>query len=485
MSDGIRFGTDGWRAPIAEGFTFDNVRRVTAAIASYLDRTYDRKRPVLVGYDTRFLADRFARTAAEILSASGRPVLLADRDCPTPAIAYTARQLETAGALTFTASHNPPPDCGLKYIPDYAGPATADITNAIVEELDQIEDVAGGQQVDSTFGVSGTIGSFDPKPIYLPALYEQIDCTRLRQSGLTFVYDALYSTSRGYLDTALRHCHCQVEVLHDRRDVLFGGGMPEPKPQFLQTLRDRVRHSDADLGMATDGDGDRFGVIDETGAWVSPNIVMMLLLRHLVEYRGLSGAVVRTVGTTHLLDRLAEQYNLPLYETAVGFKHIGQLMRELPVLIGGEESGGLSVLGHIPEKDGILANLLVAEAIACAQKPLSQLAAEAIAAAGGPTLNHRLDLRLTETHKKIAIEHYKTMPPSEIANVAVKRTSQKDGIKLYLANGDWVLIRPSGTEPLLRVSMETASLERQKAIAADMRKQVLALNPETSGDAKQ
>ncbi|MEO0852639.1 MAG: phosphoglucomutase/phosphomannomutase family protein, partial [Cyanobacteria bacterium J06648_11] len=387
----ITFGTDGWRGLIARDFTFANVRRVTRAIARYLAQSSDRSRPVLVGYDTRFLADEFARHAAEVLASEGWQVVLSDRDCPTPAIALAARDRQTAGALTFTASHNPPAYCGIKYIPDYAGPATKDITDAIVAAIPEV--------FDSEPEFSGEIASFDPKPDYLRCIYQQIDLDCLRAAHLQVVYDALYSTSRGYLDEALRHAGCSVTPLHDWRDVTFGGDMPEPRPKQLQEAIARIQSAGADLGMATDGDSDRYCVMDETGRAIEPNVVMLMLARYLVEQRGFAGAIVKTVATTQLLDRLAAQLGVNIIETAVGFKHIGQQMRETQVLIGGEESGGLSVFGHIPEKDGILANLLVAEMVARTRKPLSVLAREAIASVGGPLHNHRVDLSLTPNHK--------------------------------------------------------------------------------------
>ncbi|WP_017327233.1 phosphoglucomutase/phosphomannomutase family protein [Synechococcus sp. PCC 7336] len=466
----IQFGTDGWRGAIAGDFTFANVRRATRAIACYLDTTYERTRPVLVGYDTRFLADRFARQAAEVLAAEGWKVLVTERDCPTPALAFAARLRRSAGALMFTASHNPSTDCGLKYIPDYAGPATADITDAISSYLERVPD-----GLPDLKGVE--VGQFDPRPTYLDCLYSSIDLDRIRAANFSVVYDALYSTSRGYLDEALRYCLCDVSALHTYRDVLFGGSLPEPRAPQLGEMLAAILQAGAAVGMATDGDADRFGIADERGQMLSPNTVLMVLTRHLAVHRGWKGAVVRTVGTTHLLDRLAAQYGLEVYETPVGFKHIGQKMRELPVLIGGEESGGVSILGHIPEKDGILANLLVLEAMAYEQKPLSQIAAEAIAAAGGPTYTHRIDLRLTPEHKQAAMEQLTVSPPENVAGLDVVNVGSKDGVKLQLGSNAWVLVRPSGTEPLLRISMEADSRDQQEAIARAMRAAIEILKP--------
>lgn len=462
----ICFGTDGWRGIIADDFTFANVCRVTRAIAHYLETAYSKTRPVLVAYDTRFLAEQFAYTAAEVLADAGWAVKLVDRDCPTPAIAYSARLLNSAGALMFTASHNPAIYCGIKYIPDYAGPATSKITDAIVSQLDQASTASpSGDRADQ-------ISTFDPKSDYLQFLYTLLDVEQIRKAGLKVKYDALFSTSRGYLDAALNHCGCQTETLHMWRDVLFGGGIPEPKGKQLAGLVKAVQQDQADLGVATDGDSDRFGIVDEQGNILTPNAILLLLTRHLVEHRGKTGAIARTVATTHLLDNLALKYGLELYETPVGFKHIGEKMRTANVLIGGEESGGLSITGHIPEKDGVLAALLVVEAIAYASKPLSQLVEEVIAAAGGPRYEHRLDFRLSNSHKAALMNTFSQNPPASVAGIKVKQIGRKDGIKLYLEDGSWVLLRPSGTEPLMRVYLETDDLEKQSSLEAYLEREV-------------
>jgi phosphomannomutase len=461
-SSKIKFGTDGWRGIIADDFTFPNVRKVTRAIANYLETAYSQDRPVLIAYDTRFLAEKFAQTAAEVLADLGWNVKITDRDCPTPVIAYNARLLNSAGALMFTASHNPAPYCGIKYIPDYAGPATPEITDTIVANIESASDALPSSSP------SGKISTFDPKPEYLKFIYTLIDVERIKSANLKVKYDALYSTSRGYLDEVLQYCGCQLESFNTKRDVLFGGGMPEPKGEQLVGLVDAVKADKADLGLATDGDSDRFGIVDELGNVLTPNTVLLLLARHLMKNKGKSGAIVRTVATTHLLDNFAAKYNLPIYETAVGFKYIGEKMRETTVLIGGEESGGLSVIGHIPEKDGILADMLVAEAIAYEGKPLSQLVQEAIAEADGPLYNNRLDLHLTEAHKNAVIESFTKNPPAEVAGIKVKEVGRKDGIKLYLEEGSWILLRPSGTEPLVRVYMETNSSDKLAQVAQAM-----------------
>jgi len=465
----IKFGTDGWRGIIADDFTFPNVRKVTRAIASYLETAYTKDRPVLIAYDTRFLADEFAYAAAQVLADIGWTVKITDRDCPTPVIAYNARHLNSAGALMFTASHNPAPYCGIKYIPDYAGPATPEITDTIVANIE------GASDALPATNRTERISKFDPKPEYMQFIYTLLDVDKIRSAKLKVKYDALYSTSRGYLDDVLKHCGCDLESFHTYRDVLFGGGMPEPKGEQLVELVAAVQKDNADIGLATDGDSDRFGIVDEKGNFLTPNTVLLVLARHLIKNRGKKGAIVRTVATTHLLDNFAAKYGLEIYETAVGFKYIGQKMRETTVLIGGEESGGLSIIGHIPEKDGILADMLVAEAIAYEGKPLSQLVAEAIAEADGPLFNQRLDLHLDDAHKAAVIESFTKNPPTTVAGVKVKEIGRKDGIKLYLEDGSWILLRPSGTEPLMRVYLETHSPEQQTKIAAEMESTIAKL----------
>lgn len=468
-SSKIKFGTDGWRGIIADDFTFPNVRKVTRAIASYLETAYTKDRPVLIAYDTRFLADEFARTSAAVLADLGWNVKIVDRDCPTPVIAYNAKHLNSAGALMFTASHNPAPYCGIKYIPDYAGPATPEITDTIVANIETASDHLPGTNP------SGSISTFDPQPDYLQFIYTLLDVETIKSANLKVKYDALYSTSRGYLDEVLQQCGTQLESFHTWRDVLFGGGMPEPKGEQLVELVAAVKAGKADLGLATDGDSDRFGIVDELGNVLTPNTVLLVLARHLIKNKGKKGAIVRTVATTHLLDNFAAKNGLEIYETAVGFKYIGEKMRETTVLIGGEESGGLSVIGHIPEKDGVLADMLVAEAIAYEGKPLSQLVQEAIAEADGPLYNNRLDLHLTDAHKIAVMDTYTKNPPSQVAGIQVKEVGRKDGVKLYLEEGSWVLLRPSGTEPLVRVYMETDSPEKLSQIAATMEAEIAKL----------
>ncbi len=455
MSETITFGTDGWRDLIAENFTFPNVRRVAAAIARYILSTYGDARPVIIGHDTRFLARDFALTSIHILRDAGLKTLLVDRDAPTPVVAFSAlhppaaadgRLPGSAGAVMITASHNPPQYCGIKYIPDYAGPATKEITDRIVGELGSI---GGGLPLGAEEGEI-----FDPAPAYKAAIARYLDMDRIARAGLSVAYDAMHATGRGYTDGLLKEAGCRVTTLRDTVDPLFGGAMPEPAPRFLGGLISTVTAGKMALGLANDGDADRFGVVGEDGHCYTPNQVIALLARHLHKNRHMNGAIVRTVATTHLLDRLAAAYGLPLRETPVGFKWVGAVMRAEPVLIGGEESGGLSVLGHIPEKDGVLADLLVAEMIAFEGKPLGQIWADLVTEIGFEPATRRLDLHLEAEAKQALMDHLKQRTPTSVAGFKVTDRNTTDGVKLLLEDGSWLLARPSGTEPIVRVYLE-------------------------------
>lgn len=458
----ITFGTDGWRAIIAEDFTFANVERVAAAVGRYVMEAYGsngKAQPVLVGYDTRFLADKFAVRTAQTLISMGVPAKVSQRDVPTPVIAAATQAEPTAGALQLTASHNPPEYCGMKYIPDYAGPATNEITERILAHLRDEENLGDVSHIEVPF--------FDPRPNYMGLIQKRIDTERLAAAKLAVGCECLYSTSRGYLDSALRDHGVEVHVLHDWRDPLFGGFMPEPKPQFLGDLSALVKKEGLAAGLATDGDADRFGAVDDQGNYMSPNQLLALLTRHLVKNRQMKGCIVRTVATTHVLDRLAAAYGLTVEETPVGFKYVGEIMRQKDVLIGGEESGGVSFFGHIPEKDGILANLLLVEMLAYEKRPLSQIWHELVNEVGTEFAYRRRDLKLTMENQKRLVEHMLTKPFDTIGNTRVERVGRLDGLKFYVEDGSWVLFRPSGTEPLVRLYYEASSTPRVEELKRD------------------
>ncbi len=480
MSHNITFGTDGWRAVMAEDFTFANVERVAYAIGQYVKNSYHKggkNVPVLVGYDTRFQADAFAKRVAQVLITMGVPAKLSVRDVPTPSIAWSVQLEPTAGAVQLTASHNPPEYCGIKYIPDFAGPATNEITTAIVSHLQDLPADFEVQHVE--------VPTYDPRPPYLAVLETRVDWERIKKAGLKIACDTVYSTSRDYLDHIMVSHGLNVKVLHNWRDPLFGGGMPEPKPEYLKELIATVVNEKYDLGVATDGDADRFGVIDDKGEYVSPNMLLALLLRHLVKNKKQTGTVVRTVATTHLIDQLAKMYNLPLVETPVGFKYIGEVMRQQDVLIGGEESGGVSVKGHIPEKDGILANLLLIEMLAFEGKPLSQVWATLLDEAGMHLVGRRRDLHLTKPVQKGLMERLTSAPFDKIGSHKVTEVGRKDGLKFYIDHNNWVLVRASGTEPLIRLYFEGTDAAKVDDILESFTKQVDGIISELSNGARQ
>ena len=448
---GIVFGTDGWRAVVGRDFTAENVKRVTLAIGKYIADNFGFVKPVLIGYDPRNKADTFSLQCAELLKNKGFNVFYSSRVVPTPVLAYNALA-QNACAIMFTASHNPPEYLGMKFIPNYAGPATSDITDEIVLNIDkEFEGKAGG-----------SLHKIDFANKYYEHLKTIIDYGLVRTLKTNIIFDGLYSASIGYFDKILDNENISYTSLHMYHDKDFGGGMPDPKPAFLKELILRVKAESNSIGLANDGDADRFGVINERGEYVSPNEIIAILLKHLLE-KGLQGAVVKTVGSSLLIDRVAEKLNVPVIETAVGFKHVGEAMRKNKVIIGGEESGGLSIQGHIPEKDGLLANLLVLEAMASSRKPLTNLQEEIYELAGCRFYTDRIDLKLDNREEiKTIIEKAKNL--KNIAEYKVTSVDTKDGVKLMLGETTKLLVRPSGTEPLLRIYFETDSMEKLNKI---------------------
>lgn len=462
---GIKFGTDGWRAIIADEFTFSNVRKVVQAIADYLLDETDNCQ-IVIGYDHRFLAENFAASAAEVLAGNGFIVFLPERAIPTPVTAFAVKDLKVAGAIMFTASHNPPEYHGLKFIPSYAGPAVPEITSKIEEKIARQAEI---KRLDLNMARSkGLIQPFDPRERYLKHLEDLLDMETLGRSGLKIVVDPLYGAGLGYLENLLSRAGCQVETIHNWRDPLFGGKLPDPSARGLEELAERVRLQGAHLGLALDGDADRFGVVDADGTYFTANQVLFLVLAHLVETRGQRGGVARTVATTHLLDRLARAYGLEVEETPVGFKYISQALLHKGCILGGEESGGLSIRGHIPEKDGILATGLVAEIRARAGRPLKDLLAELLERYG-PLVSERLDLHVSPELKEKVLNKLTSYEPAKLGGQPVIGRITIDGVKFLLADGSWALVRPSGTEPLFRVYIEAPQLETLRRIREDLR----------------
>lgn len=445
----IKFGTDGWRAVVGKDFNEENVKTVTKAIGKYVFDNFGLEKKIIVGYDPRNMAFEFASQTAEQLAGYGFEVLLSDKIVPTPILAYNAKHLN-ACAVMFTASHNPPEYLGIKFIPDYAGPATTDITDEIMFDLNVPFSIQG----------KGYVKNFNFSPDYFGHIEKLIDFEKIKNFDKYIIFDGLYAASIGYFDKLLDIHGIKYDSLHMFHDVNFGGGMPEPKPKYLKELIEKVKQTPNSVGFANDGDSDRFGAINENGEYVSPNEIIAILLIHLTKNKGLKGSLVKTVGASLLLNKTAEKLGVEVIETAVGFKHVGEAMRKFNPVIGGEESGGLSIQGHIPEKDGILANLLILEAMAYANKSLVELQKELYDFVGCKFYNDRIDKRLENADEiKPVLEDYKNK--QQIGDFKVKKIDTKDGVKLYFDDdASWILIRPSGTEPLLRIYFESGSPQK-------------------------
>jgi len=459
----IAFGTDGWRAVLADQFTVENVRVVAQAIAAHTREQGGQDQGVIVGHDTRFLGRMFAQEVVGVLTANGIRTYLVNEATPTPVVAFGVKHFAASGAVMITASHNPPEYNGIKYIPDYAGPATPVITGNLEKHIAAIQQSGDVRTMPLEEAFNGKrLQYIFLRPHYEAHLRRMVNFDVLKRANLSVVVDPMHGAGIGYLSSLLAEAGIETCSIRDWEDPLFGGNLPEPNDKHLSELKEEVIQRRAVLGLANDGDADRFGVVDRFGQYLSPNQVLLLLTRHLIKNRGLTGRIVRTVATTHMLDRIACQYGLDVTETPVGFKYVGAEMRKGDVLIGGEESGGASILGHIPEKDGILINLLVAEMCAWEQKGIDQILLDVLEEVG-EVFHARWDFRLAE--KDPWMERMLAQPPDRVGPFPVTSVLRTDGIKLMLAGGSWILIRPSGTEPLLRVYGETdtvAGLERIK-----------------------
>ena len=454
--DVIKFGTSGWRSIIARDFTFDNVRLATQGIADYLKQlsTFNfQHSTIILGYDTRFLGREFSLAAAEVLAANGLEPFLCDRDTPTPVIAHTIRHRKAIGGINMTASHNPPEYQGLKFSTSNGAPATPEVTNQIEANIARLQ----AQNWSFKGAVIGTYEckTFDPKPAYFQQLHKLIDFGVLKKAKLKVAVDLEYGTGRGYLDTLLEKVGAKVMLFHNELDPLFGGRHPEPNAANMAEVSKFVRIGKAQLGLGVDGDADRFGIVDKDGTWLTPNQVLALALYHLKKNRGWTGAVVRTVPTSHQVDAVAELLGVKVYETPVGFKYIGALMESEPIIVGGEESGGLSVKGHVPEKDGILACLLMAELVATEKKSLGQILKE-LAKQIGEFYTDRINVSFAP-EKKDALLAKLGGGLKNIGPFRVEKFITTDGYKFLLPNREWVAFRASGTEPLIRCYIEAKS----------------------------
>ena len=468
MSSAIKFGTSGWRAIVADEFTLANIRLAVAGIAAYV-KTQPTPHRVLVGRDPRFLGESFVQEAARVLAAAGVTPIVIPEAAPTPAIAYAVRTLKTSGAINFTASHNPPEYNGIKFSTHDGAPALPEVTKQIEAAIEALSS-GGGGGIPSPF--AGKFETADVKPAFLKRLAELVDLKAIAKSGIKVVYDPFWGAGRGYSSDLLRDAGVNVETVHDYRDVLFGGHAPEPDDHLLGDARAKMKEIGAQIGIATDGDADRFGIVDEDGTFIQPNYIIALLFDYLVETRGWKNGVAKSVATTNLINALAEHHKVPLYETPVGFKFIGELIIADKIAIGGEESAGLTIRGHVPEKDGVIAGLLVAEMVAKRGKSLGVQLKELFAKVGSfyPV---RENFRLTPERKAAFTEKLKA-DPVELSGRKVSSVVRTDGLKLILEDGSWVCYRLSGTEPVVRAYTEARSEQDMVALRAAAEKFVLS-----------
>ena len=469
MTTSIRFGTSGWRAIVADGFTVANVRLAVAGIASFV-KTLPAPHRVLVGRDPRFLGESFVDVAARVLAGAGvTPIVIPDA-APTPAISYAVRQLKTSGAINFTASHNPPEYNGIKYSTPDGAPALPEVTRHIEAAVEALE--ASGAAIPQANPPAGGFETAEVKPDFLKRLAELVDLKAIAKSGIRVVYDPFWGAGRGYSSDILRAAGVAVETVHDFRDVLFGGHAPEPDDHLLADCKAKMKETGAAIGIATDGDADRFGIVDGDGTFIQPNYIIALLFDYLVETRGWRNGVAKSVATTNLINGLAEHHKVPLYETPVGFKYIGELINGDKIAIGGEESAGLTIRGHVPEKDGVIAGLLVAEMVANRKKSLGEQL-QGLFAKVGSFYPVRENFRLTPEVMSAFTEKMKA-DPTELDGRRVAQVVRTDGLKLILDDGSWVCYRLSGTEPVVRAYTEARSEQGMEALSAAAKKFVLS-----------
>jgi len=464
----IKFGTSGWRGIIARDFTFDNVRIATQGIADYLNSIAgtQNSKLVIIGHDTRFLGREFSLAAAEVLARSGLNPLLCNRDTPTPVIAHTIRAKKALGGINMTASHNPAEYQGLKFSTSNGAPATPDVTRQIEANIARL------QNENWTFkgAVIGTFEckTFDPRPDYFKQLRRLVDFAAIKTAKLKVAVELMYGTGRGYLDTLLEDAGAKVTLFHAERDPLFGGHHPEPNAEGMAEVSKFVRNGKAQIGLGLDGDADRFGIVDKDGTWLTPNQVLALALYHLKKNRGWTGAVVRTVPTSHQVDAVAELLGVKVHETPVGFKYIGALMESEPIIVGGEESGGLSVKGHVPEKDGILACLLMAELVATEGKSLGRILKD-LEKKTGKFHSDRINVSIPPDKKEVLLAKLGA-GLDNVGPYKVEKFITTDGYKFLLPNHEWVAFRASGTEPLIRCYIEAKSQAGLKKLRDACRK---------------
>lgn len=467
----IKFGTSGWRAIIADDFTFDNVRLVCQAISEYVKSKYRTGASIIVGGDTRFLSEKFSETATEVFCGNGIKTFLCNRDTPTPVISFEIIRRKLSGGVNFTASHNPYQYQGLKFSPASGGPATPEVTKIIEKYCSEKLSIKTMDLKEAA--KNKLLETINPAPHYLKHIGSLVDLDAIEKSRIKVGIDLKHGTARGYLDDILEEVGVDTVVLNKQRDVLFAGGSPEPSKENLKELYEVMKKEKLEIGLATDGDADRFGVIDCDGSFITPNYLIAILLYHLIKSREYEGVVVRSVMTTHLIDKIARFFAVEVVETPVGFKYIGEVMldknsaypfKKGDFIIGGEESGGLTIRGHVPEKDGILACLLALEAVVINKKPLKEILFE-IMEKVGKVYTERINLHMTPSEMERLKTKLAKSIPKEICGIKVEKVITVDGYKFILEDSSWLGIRLSGTEPVVRLYLETDSEVKLKKLA--------------------
>jgi phosphomannomutase len=457
--DKIRFGTDGWRGLIGEDFSFDNVRRIAAAIAQYVRKESSARSGLIIGYDTRFLSPEAAQVATEEVAAAGIPVFLADQATPTPAISYAVVARQTSGAIVITASHNPYRWNGVKFKAAYGGSASPAIMKRVEACLSRVSKTGARARR----AIDAPIEKVDLVSPYLEELKTLVHLDRIRAAGLRFVIDPLYGAARGCLARLFEEARIPYQEIHGEHNPLFPGVNPEPIEPHVEGLRRAVLGAGFDAGFATDGDADRVGAIDHEGTFVDSHKIFSILLRHLVEDLGLNGEVVKTFSTTQMIDKLAQKHNLPLHITPIGFKYICDLMLTRDILIGGEESGGIAVKGHLPERDGILNSLLLAQVMAEKSRGLGDLIRD-LSQEFGPHEYARVDLEIERDTAHRIVRHVAQRKIRNMGGLEVTSVEDLDGAKMIFGETAWLLVRASGTENLLRLYAEAPNRDQVRTL---------------------
>jgi len=472
----IKFGTSGWRAIIADEFTYGNLTLVLEAIVRYLKEENLGEKGIVIGRDTRFLGEEFSKLAAQTLAANGIKAFMCERDVPTPVISYEITRRNAGGGLNFTASHNPPDYQGIKFSTADGAPALPEVTKKFeayfseLYEAEQKNPTVRNYESFDALKEKGLIEIINPQDTYLARLKELVDTDVIAKSGLKVVYDCMYGTARDYTDKFLTDLGVDVETMNKHRDVYFGGRPPEPSepniPELITRVKARGESGEFVIGIANDGDADRYAAIDSTGTYLQANQLLAILFHYALKYKPeWEGCVVRTLATSHLIDAIANKEGIALHDVPVGFKYIGEVMMHEDMILGGEESNGLSVFRHIPEKDGVLACLLFVEITARTGKPLSEYL-KSLYETYGYFYTMRENYRLSEEKKNALLSSLQENTPTEVAGKKVVKVDRRDGVKMICEDNSWFLVRFSGTEPVVRFYAEAESQERLNEILA-------------------